>query len=145
MDWEAGGTRGKCPPPNHLGLESPSPCTILSDHAIFNTKMIKKFLSCQPPTANLYFILNGPFCHSWSYYCVDNRYLVKVTITKYNLWIIAPANLPVQWWGYEPKCTRIACYNKHNETLLCMLHARTHKSILTIYAEYVAMPTKSKG
>ena len=26
-------------------------------------------------------------------YCTDNRFLVKATITKYNLWTIAPANL----------------------------------------------------
>ena len=26
-------------------------------------------------------------------YCADNRFLVKATITKYNLWTIAPANL----------------------------------------------------
>ena len=32
-------------------------------------------------------------------------------------------------------------FSKHNETLLCMLHAEVR--MLTVYANYVATPTKS--
>ena len=83
--------------------------------------------------------------HEKTMHNAPKKIWVKATITNYNLWTIAPANLKSLacvvmeiWAKIYPDC--LYC-KKLQWTLLRTLHAEVR--ILVVYGKYVAPPTKS--